>query len=131
MAVPPLLAPKYTPAQAASRARAFGQMFVLPNDVCWCPLEPQPCEIPAKSAHERLNKRKDHHQQARVHRVEFWFDPGPNHVRKRHAKSATQHQVRNNAQPGQKNSETKKKNRQSKPFNADEVCRNVLLWSDI
>src|SRR5204862_1226664 len=34
MAIPPFLAPKYAATQAASRARAFWQMFVLPNDVC-------------------------------------------------------------------------------------------------
>ena len=91
MAIPPLLAPKYAATQATSRARKFGQMFVLPNDVCRCAFETKPGEIPGESAHERLRKREDHHQQARVHRVELWFDPCPNHVRKRYAESATQH----------------------------------------
>src|SRR4029077_5126382 len=72
MAVPPLLAPKYTPAEATSRARAFGQMFALPDDVCRCAFETQPGEIPGESAHERLHKREDHNEQARVHRVESW-----------------------------------------------------------
>jgi hypothetical protein len=62
MAVPPLLAPKYTPAEATSRAHAFGQMFVLPDDVCRCAFETQPGEIPGESAHERLHKREDHNQ---------------------------------------------------------------------
>ena len=124
MAIPPLLAPKYAATQATSGARKFGQMFVLPNDVCRCAFETQPGEIPGESAHERLRKREDHHQQTRVHRVELWFDPCPHHVRKRYAKSATQHQIRNNAQSGQKNSQAKKKDRERKPFDAAEVCRD-------
>src|SRR5262249_12904425 len=39
VAVPPLLAPKCAATQASPRARAFRQMFVLPNDVCRCALE--------------------------------------------------------------------------------------------
>ncbi|KAG0505159.1 MAG: hypothetical protein Udaeo_15100 [Candidatus Udaeobacter sp.] len=57
--------------------------------------------------------------------VEFWFDPRANHVGKRHAERATQHQVRNNAQPRQKNSQAKKKDHQRKPFDAAEVCGDL------
>src|SRR4029453_5061990 len=39
MAIPPLLPPKYAATQASSRACAFWQMFVLPNDVCRCAFE--------------------------------------------------------------------------------------------
>src|SRR5215475_10120825 len=102
-------------------------MFVLSNDVCRRALKTQPGEIPGESAHERLHKREDHNHQARVDCVEFWFNLRSHHVRKRDAKSAAHHQVRNDAQPGQKNSETKKKNRQRKPFDAAEVCRDVGL----
>ena len=102
-------------------------MFVLPDDVRRCAFEMQPREIAGQSAHERLHKREDHDQQTRVHRVEFWFDPRPHHVRKRDAKSAAKHQIRNNAQPRQKNSEAEKKDRQRKPFDAAEVCRDFRL----
>src|SRR5436190_248538 len=106
-------------------------MLVLPNHVCRCSFETQPGEIPREPAYERLRKRQNHHQQARVYRVEFWFDPRSHHVRKRHAKSAAQHQIRNDAQARQKNSESKKKDRQRKPFNAAKVFCDLSLWRRI
>ena len=125
MAISPLLAPKYAAAQTASRADALGQMFVSSNHIDRRALETQPGEIPRKPAHQRLHKRQDHHQQARVHGVELRFDSRPHHIGKRNTKSAAQHQVWNNAQRRQKNSQAKEKNRQRKPFDAAQVRSDV------
>ena len=51
----------------------------------------------------------------------------PHHVRKRHAKSAAEHQIRNDAQRRQKNSKPEKKNRQRKPFDAAQIRGHVRL----
>ena len=60
-------------------------------------------------------------------RIEFWFDRRAHHVRERHAKGAPTHEVRHDAQCGQKDSETKKKNRKREPFNAAEVSGDLRL----
>src|SRR5207247_10501295 len=60
-------------------------------------------------------------------RIEFWFDRRAHHVRERHAKGAPTHEVRHDAQRGQKDAETKKKNRKREPFNAAEVSGDLRL----
>src|SRR5205823_3358922 len=60
-------------------------------------------------------------------RIEFWFDRRAHHVRERHAEGAATHEVRHDAQCGQKDSEPKKKNPQREPFNAAEVSGALRL----
>src|SRR6266404_3342600 len=66
-----------------------------------------------------------------MHRVEFWLDRSAYHERERHAERTAKHEVRHDAQGGQKESETKKKNRQREPFNAAQVNGDFRLWCRI
>src|ERR1700736_3044970 len=127
MAISSVFAPKNSPAQAASRFRFGGQMFVRANDAAGCSLEMEPGEVARKSAHKRLQKSETHHEQARGDSVESWFDPRPDHVGQRHRERAAKHQIGNNAQCRQKNSKTKKEKREREPFDAAQVSGQIRL----
>jgi len=71
--------------------------------------------------HEWLRERKEHDEQTRPHCIEFRLNLRPDHIRKRYTESATQHQVRNNSQRGQKDSEAEKEDREGKPFDTAQV----------
>src|SRR5260370_1136132 len=66
-----------------------------------------------------------------MHRVEFWLDRRAYHVRERHAECTAKHEVRHDAQGGQKKSETEKKNRQREPFYAAQISGDFRLWRRI
>src|SRR5205085_9191816 len=113
--------------QTAAGFGAGGQEFVCANDAARCSLEMKPGEIARKSADERLQKSQTHHQQARGDSVEPWFDPRPDHVGKCHRERAAKHQIGNDPQRRQKNSETKKEKRERKPFDAAEISGQIRL----
>src|SRR5215467_9372871 len=111
MTIPAFFAPKDTATKSAEKAVSIGQMLVRLNHAPRRTFEMQPGKITRPPSHERLHEGEQHHQQPRIHRVEFWFDWRSHHVGKRDAQSTAKHQIWNNAQRRQKNSETKKKNR--------------------
>src|SRR3984893_1576377 len=106
-------------------------MFVRPNHIARRALKVQPGEITRKSSHERLGKGQKQDEQAGVDGVEFRFDTRPHHVRERDAERAAKHQIRDNAQHRQKNSEPKKKNREREPFDTAQIDGHVRLRSGI
>src|SRR2546430_4007622 len=101
------------------------------NDAPWRAFKMKPGEIAGKSADERLEKGKTHHQQSRRDGVEPRFDSGPDHVGKRDCQRAAEHQIRNDAQCRQKNPEPKKKKRKREPFDTAQISGHVGLRSGI
>src|ERR1051326_2017516 len=127
MTVASLIAPENAPAQASTEFRFGGQMFVRANDVARSAFEMEPREVTRKSANERLHESETHHEQTRRHRIELWFDVRAHHVGKRDGERTAKHQVGNDPQRREKNSQTEKKERERKPFDAAQVHRNVRL----
>jgi len=78
-----------------------------------------------------LGKGEKHDEQSRRHRIETRLDPGPEHVGNRHAKRSAQHQVRQNAQAGQKNPQPEQEDREREPFDAAQVSRDFRLGRGI
>ena len=59
--------------------------------------------------------------------IELRLDPRPQHVGKRDAERAAQHQVGNDPQDRQKDSQAEKKKREHEPLDAAEVVRDFRL----
>src|ERR1043166_4947526 len=93
--------------------------------------EMQPCEVTRPPADERLRESEKRHEQARRDRVEFRLNPRPKHVGDGDAKSPTEHDVRHDPQPRQKNSEPEKKNGEREPFDAAQITGDFRLRSGI
>src|ERR1022692_3144969 len=96
-------------------------MLASSDDVSWSAFEVQPGEITREAAHQRLDERQRHDQQTRVHGIELRLDARAHHVGKRHAKCAAKHEIRNNSECRQKNSQAEEKDRQREPFDAAEI----------
>src|SRR5579864_1178620 len=97
------------------------------NDAARSAFEMKPGEVSRKSADQRLNKRQTHHQQSRWNRIEFWLNPGADHIGQRNRQGSAKHQIRNDAQRGQKNSQAEKKKGQCEPFDTAEIGRDLRL----
>src|SRR5260370_841049 len=87
----------------------------------------KPGKVSRESAHKRLQKSQTHHEQARGDGVELWFDPRADHVGKRDGQGAAKHQIRHDAKRWQKNSKTKKKKCERKPFDTAEISCQIRL----
>ena len=111
MPIFPLLAPINATPHVLARAALNGQLLVCSDDAARRALEMQPGKITRPTAHERLREGQKHDEQTRGDSIELRLDPRAQHVGKRHAQRAAKHQIRNDAQSGQKNSEAEKKNR--------------------
>ena len=98
-----------------------------PDDPARRALELQPGEIAGPSAHERLRKGQKHDEQPRRRGVELRLDPRPQHVGKRDAKRAAKHEIRNDAQDRQKDSETEKKEGEREPLDAAQIVGDFRL----
>ena len=87
----------------------------------------QPGKVTGKTAHKRLHEREAHHQQTRRNGIELRLDAGTDHVGKRDSQCSAEHEIRNNPQSRQKNSETEQKKRKREPFDAAEIGGDVGL----
>src|SRR5437764_3045709 len=104
-----------------------GKLLMLRNDKTGRAFEMQPGEITRPAADERLRKSEKHHQQPRVNGIEARFDSSPYHIRKSDAKSAAEHQIRDDSQWGNEYADAKQKNRQREPFDAAEIRGHIGL----
>ena len=121
----------FVPVNPSTRAprslRSPGQGFMRTNDAARGALKMQPGEVARPTAHQRLDGGQHHDEQARMHRVVSRLDARPYHIREGHAQRSSEHQIRHDAQTRQKNSQSEKKHRQGKPFDAAEISGDVRL----
>src|SRR5437868_12655793 len=96
--------------QTSGKFLAGRQMFVLADDSPRCPFEMEQGEIARPSTDQRLSKREKRDEQTRRDCVELRFDSRAQHIRDRNAESAAKHQIGNDAERGQKDSQSEKKN---------------------
>src|SRR5450432_247243 len=102
-------------------------MFVPGNNSARCAFEMEPREIARPSTDQRLSKGEKSYEETGGDRVELRFDSRAQHIRDRDAKSAAKHQIGNDAERGQKDSKSKKKNGERKPFDAAQVAGHLRL----
>src|SRR2546421_175397 len=131
MPVASFVAPKNSASQARTAFGVGRQMFVGADNVARRPFEVKPSKVTRKSANERLDKGQTHHEQSRRHRIELWFDQRAHHVRERDGQRSTKHQIGDNSERRQKNSEAEEKKREGEPFDTAEIGGDVRLRSGV
>ena len=90
-------------------------------------LELQPGEIAVPAADQRLGEGQEHDEQTRGDGIKLRLDSRAQHVGKRDTKGATQHQVGDDPQHRQENSQSEEKKREHEPLDTADVVSDFRL----
>jgi hypothetical protein len=121
------LAPIVASPQVAPPNPSGGHLLVSSNNATRRALELQPREIAVPAADQRLGEGQEHDEQTRGYGIKLRLDSRAQHVGKRDTKGATQHQVGDNPQHRQEDSQSEEKKREDEPLDTADVVGDFRL----